>query len=180
VYDFDATDITVAVGDKVIIDSERGLGVAQVVRLRTSQEQPVVDLSPRGEQEIELSVFGEEEIAAAGTPSPTVSKPSRGLRKVLRKATEEDLAREGKNRARAAEAFSIAQTMIAERELPMRLIRAEYSFDAARATFFFFSETRVDFRELVKDLAHRLKSRIEIIIIKCLPIFHSKICHYIF
>ena len=51
--------------------------------------------------------------------------------------------------------------MVTERELPMRLIRAEYSFDASRATFFFFSETRVDFRELVKDLAHKLKSRIE-------------------
>jgi flagellar biosynthesis GTPase FlhF len=83
------------------------------------------------------------------------------LRKVLRKATEEDLVREKKNRAHEAEAFGIAQGMIAERDLPMKLIRAEYSFDASRTTFFFFSETRVDFRELVKDLAHKLKSRIE-------------------
>jgi hypothetical protein len=51
--------------------------------------------------------------------------------------------------------------MIAERELPMKLIRVEYSFDASRATFFFFSETRIDFRELVKDLAYKLKTRIE-------------------
>ncbi len=103
-------------------------------------------------------------LAPAGTessPSPPAFKPSRGLRKILRKATEEDLAREKKNRGREAESFSVAQAMIAERELPMRLIRAEYSFDASRVTFFFFSETRVDFRELVKDLAHKLKSRIE-------------------
>jgi cell fate regulator YaaT (PSP1 superfamily) len=162
VYDFDATDIDVAVGDKVIIDSDRGLDVAQVVRLRRMQEPPAVEATPRVEQEVERPIEDEEEIIPAGAaPFPPASKPSRGLRKVLRKATEEDLAREKKNRAREAEAFSVAQIMIAERELPMRLIRAEYSFDASRATFFFFSETRVDFRELVKDLAHKLKSRIE-------------------
>ena len=83
------------------------------------------------------------------------------LRKVLRKATEDDLAKEDKNREREAEAFTIAQDMITERELPMKLIRVEYSFDASRATFFFFSETRIDFRDLVKDLAYKLKSRIE-------------------
>jgi hypothetical protein len=80
---------------------------------------------------------------------------------VLRKAEEDDVAREKKNMAREAEAFKIALDMIAERELPMKLIRVEYSFDASRATFFFFSETRVDFRELVKDLAYKLRSRIE-------------------
>ena len=109
-----------------------------------------------------LSIDGEEDLPPAATASsPPAFKPSRGLKKVLRKATEEDLAREKKNRVREAEAFGIAQAMISERELPMRLIRVEYSFDASRATFFFFSETRVDFRELVKDLAHKLKSRIE-------------------
>jgi len=163
VYDFDATDIIdVAVGDKVIIDSDRGLDIAHVVRLRRTQDPPAVESSPRVWQEEELRIDGEEIITPAeAASSPPAVKPSRGLRKVLRKATEEDLVREKKNRAREAEAFSVAQIMITERELPMRLIRAEYSFDAARATFFFFSETRVDFRELVKDLAHKLKSRIE-------------------
>ncbi len=161
VYDFDATDIDVAVGDKVIIDSERGLDVAQVVRVRRSQEPPTVDPSSRAGLEGEMSMDGEEKTAPPETSSPVASRPSRGLRKIFRKATEDDLSRDEKNRAREAEAFSVAQAMIAERELPMRLIRAEYSFDASRVTFFFFSETRVDFRELVKDLAHKLKSRIE-------------------
>jgi cell fate regulator YaaT (PSP1 superfamily) len=158
VYDFDATDIDVAVGDKVIIDSERGLDVAQVVRVRRSQEPPRVE---QAGLDGESSMDGEEKTAPSGASAPAASKPSRGLRKIFRKATEDDLARDGKNRAREAESFSVAQAMIAERELPMRLIRAEYSFDASRVTFFFFSETRVDFRELVKDLAHKLKSRIE-------------------
>jgi cell fate regulator YaaT (PSP1 superfamily) len=161
VYDFDATDIEVAVGDKVIIDSDRGLDVAQVVRLRRSQAPAGTELSPQAGLEEELPTEGDEKPASSGAPSPAATKPTRGLRKILRKATEEDLSRDEKNRARDTEAFSVAQAMIAERELPMRLIRAEYSFDASRVTFFFFSETRVDFRELVKDLAHKLKSRIE-------------------
>ncbi len=161
VYDFDATGIAVAVGDKVIIDSDRGLNVAQVVRLRKVQEQPASESSPNGEQESGAAIDGRQETAPAGTAVPAVSKPPLVLKKVLRKAVEEDLAREQNNRTREAEAFSLAQTMIAERDLPMSLVRAEYSFDASRATFFFFSEARVDFRELVKDLAHKLKSRIE-------------------
>jgi cell fate regulator YaaT (PSP1 superfamily) len=165
VYDFDATDIDVSVGDKVIIDSDRGLDVALVVRLRRAQEPSPVEPSSRveqeGEQRLEVIEVEEENAPAGPASSQSSPKPSRVLRKILRKATEDDLIREKKNRAREAEAFGIAQAMMAERELPMRLVRAEYSFDASRATFFFFSETRVDFRELVKDLAHKLKSRIE-------------------
>lgn len=161
VYDFDATDIDIAVGDKVIIDSDRGLNVARVVRLRGSQWPPAAESSPREEQESEPLIDGKEEGAPAEAPVPIVPKPLPVLKKILRKAMEEDLTREEKNRTREAEAFSVAQTMVSERELPMSLVRAEYSFDASRATFFFFSETRVDFRELVKDLAHQLKSRIE-------------------
>jgi cell fate regulator YaaT (PSP1 superfamily) len=158
VYDFDATDSDIAVGDKVIIDSDRGLDIARVVRLRRAMEPPTVE--QEGLEE-ELSLDGEEHAAPSEASSSAATKQPRGLRKIYRKATEEDIARDEKNRAREAEAFGVAQAMIAERELPMRLIRAEYSFDASRTTFFFFSETRVDFRELVKDLAHKLKSRIE-------------------
>jgi hypothetical protein len=79
----------------------------------------------------------------------------------VRKATDDDRQRAERNRGREAEALRICQDMIAERELPMKLIRSDYSFDGSRVTFSFFSETRVDFRELVKDLAHKLRSRIE-------------------
>jgi len=151
----------VAVGDRVIVDSDRGLGVALVVRLRKTAIPPAVKALPQEGEEVELSIDGVEEDLPSEAASPVPSPALRGLRKILRKATEEDLQREEKNRAREAEAFSVAQTMITERELQMKLIRAEYSFDASRATFFFFSETRVDFRDLVKDLAYKLKSRIE-------------------
>ncbi len=168
VYDFDATGMDVAVGDKVIVDSDRGPGFAHVVRIRkthgaAAEEPPAVPSPPPAPEipdgvEIDIDDVGKQ-------PSPEASQAGRqapkGSRKVLRRATDDDIAREGKNREREAEAFSVAQDMISERELPMKLIRVEYSFDASRAVFFFFSETRVDFRELVKDLAYKLKSRIE-------------------
>jgi cell fate regulator YaaT (PSP1 superfamily) len=163
VYDFDAAGLELAVGDKVIVDSDRGAGMAQVVRIRTTER--LVLKEPLPEQVIdssELEVEGKEAIdsESAGAPASQRQAP-KVLRKILRKATGDDIAQENKNRSREDEAFTIAQDMIAERELPMKLIRVEYSFDASRAIFFFFSETRVDFRELVKDLAHKLKSRIE-------------------
>jgi cell fate regulator YaaT (PSP1 superfamily) len=159
VYDFDATDVDVTVGDKVVVDSERGLGFAQVVRIKKSQAAAVAELSPE-EGEVEVEVEGQEEKASTDSPFPQGQAP-KTMRKILRKATAEDITKEEKNKEREAEAFSMAQDMIVERELPMKLIRVEYSFDASRATFFFFSETRIDFRELVKELAYKLKSRIE-------------------
>jgi cell fate regulator YaaT (PSP1 superfamily) len=165
VYDFDAADLDVAVGDRVIVDSERGPGFAHVVRIRRSQE-PVSEearTAPAPTPEIPDGVEIDIDDVGKYTPggSPARGQTPKGSRRILRKATADDIAREEKNREREAEAFAVAQDMITERELPMKLIRVEYSFDAARATFFFFSETRIDFRELVKDLAYKLKSRIE-------------------
>jgi len=155
VYDFDATNIDIAVGDRVIVDSDRGTGFAIVVRTKQRERPP----EPEPVQMVQgLQVESEE---PAPDPSTQTPRKSTVLRKVLRKATEDDLVRQEKNEEREAEAFKAAQDMIAERELPMKLIRVEYAFDGSRATFYFFSETRVDFRDLVKDLAFKLKSRIE-------------------
>lgn len=168
VYDFEASDIDLAVGDRVIVDSERGPGFASVVRIRKAEARVVVELpaapvpvlKPEICEGIEIEIDIEDKEESAPAPSPK-NQGNKATRKILRKATEEDIAKEKKNREREAEAFSIAQDMIAERELPMKLIRVEYTFDASRATFYFFSENRIDFRELVKDLAYKLKSRIE-------------------
>ena len=163
VYDFDSNGIELIIGDRVIVDSERGAGFAQVVRVRKIREsdEPVIAADPV--EEIPEGVEMDIDEAEKKSSPDAVSRvhPPKGSRKVLRKATGDDIAREEKNRVREAEAFSIAQDIISERELPMKLIRVEYSFDASRATFYFFSETRIDFREMVKDLAFKLKSRIE-------------------
>jgi cell fate regulator YaaT (PSP1 superfamily) len=157
VYDFDAADVDVSVGDMVIVDSDRGPGFARVVRLKRSQESPAAP----AEQNPPESGPGRQEGNGPGDTAPAAGPAVKGLRKIIRKATDEDIRKDEKNSQCEAEGFTLCQEMIGERELPMKLIRVEYSFDASRATFFFFSETRVDFRELVKDLAYKLKARIE-------------------
>ncbi|MEK6697613.1 MAG: regulatory iron-sulfur-containing complex subunit RicT [Nitrospirota bacterium] len=157
VYDFDATDFDVSVGDIVIVDSDRGPGFARVVRLKQSQEPPAAPT----EQNPQESGPGRQEGNGSGDTAPAAGPAAKGLRKIIRKATDEDIRKDEKNSQREAEGFTLCQEMIGERELLMKLIRVEYSFDASRAAFFFFSETRVDFRELVKDLAYKLKARIE-------------------
>ena len=86
---------------------------------------------------------------------------NRQLKKVVRKADAVDLERNGFNTERENEAFRICREKIVQYRLPMKLIRVEYLFDSSKAIFYFTSETRVDFRELVKDLAAGFHTRIE-------------------
>ncbi len=80
---------------------------------------------------------------------------------ILRKATAEDMKRREDNRDREEEAYRICQARIEERELPMKLVEVEYQFDGNKLIFYFIAEERVDFRDLVKDLAFVYKTRIE-------------------
>lgn len=84
------------------------------------------------------------------------------LRSVIRKATPEDCAKAEENRRRAREAFAICEQKIAEHGLPMKLIDVEFTFDVGKILFYFTAEGRVDFRELVKDLAAIFRTRIEL------------------
>jgi cell fate regulator YaaT (PSP1 superfamily) len=83
------------------------------------------------------------------------------LKKVLRLATEEDLSLAAVHTAREAEAFRFCLQRIQERKMPMKLVRAEYLFDGSKIIFYFTADGRVDFRDLVKDLAHYFHTRIE-------------------
>ncbi len=85
----------------------------------------------------------------------------RELKKVIRKADEVDMERRGFNSEREDEAFLICREKIERHKLPMKLVRVEYLFDSSKAIFYFTSETRVDFRELVKNLASKFHTRIE-------------------
>jgi len=84
-----------------------------------------------------------------------------GLKSILRVATEEDLALAETNSARETEAYRYCQERIKSRQLEMKLVRAEYAFDGSKIIFFFTADGRIDFRELVKDLAHYFHTRIE-------------------
>ena len=84
------------------------------------------------------------------------------IKSILRKATEEDIAQVADNRARTKEAFDICLEKIAANGLDMNLIDAEYTFDRSKVLFYFTADGRVDFRQLVKDLAAVFRTRIEL------------------
>ena len=84
------------------------------------------------------------------------------LKPILRIATEKDTEKYQEYEARKPEAIRICKEKIIARELEMKLVDCEFSFDSGKLTFFFTSESRVDFRELVKDLASAFHTRIDL------------------
>lgn len=104
--------------------------------------------------EIATVSFGIKEVDDASIVHP--------LKPILRKATESDVKRVKENEEHVPEALEFAQAKIEERKLPMKLVGAEFSFDGKKLTYTFSSESRVDFRELVKDLASKFHVRIEL------------------
>ena len=92
-------------------------------------------------------------------PDESVVKP---LRRVVRLATKNDLRIVELNETREQEALAICRRKIEEHGLDMKLVEAEYSFEGNKIMFYFTSDGRVDFRELVKDLASEFRSRIEL------------------
>lgn len=84
------------------------------------------------------------------------------LKPIIRIATEEDDAKAVKNKEKETEAFNICLEKIKNHNLQMKLIDAEYTFDNNKLLFYFTAEGRIDFRELVKDLAAVFKTRIEL------------------
>ena len=83
------------------------------------------------------------------------------LRQVIRKATAEDLERRDANVEKEIEAFKVCRERIEERELKMKLVDVECRFDGNRITFYFTADKRVDFRELVRDLVQKFRTRLE-------------------
>jgi len=120
--------------------------------LALEQGEPVVVETDRGE-------------AFAVVVQPT--GPSRkfagvkGLKRVLRRANARDLAASAGKKQREEEALRFCQARVRQRRLDMKLVHAEEDFDRKKLTFVFTAEARVDFRDLVKELAHQFRSRIE-------------------
>ncbi len=103
--------------------------------------------------------FGEVVMPPQDIPEDELTAP---LKKVIRKATQEDRTQVEKNRAKEKEAFETCEEKIKEHDLPMKLVDVEYVFDKSRIVFYFTAEERVDFRALVKDLASIFRTRIEL------------------
>ena len=103
--------------------------------------------------------YGECVLAPRQVPEADVVMP---LKPVIRKATPEDERIVEVNRTKEKEAFDICLKKIGDHQLPMKLVDVEYTFDGNKIIFSFTAEGRVDFRELVKDLASIFRTRIEL------------------
>ena len=128
-YYFDPGDVDYAKGEKVIVETVRGveLGEVSFAPCNVSDEQIKDELKP-----------------------------------ITRKANEEDMAVFSENLVREKGAYNICLDKIREHDLDMNLIEVQYTFDRKKITFYFTADERVDFRELVKDLASIFHTRIEL------------------
>ena len=129
IYFFSPGGLELKAGDKVIVETARGVEFGSVVT-------------------------GIKEV-----PDDQISQP---LKPVIRIATQDDVRREAKNREKEKDAFKICQEKIRKHGLEMKLIDAEYTFDNNKVLFYFTADGRIDFRELVKDLASVFRTRIEL------------------
>lgn len=143
--------------------------MTEVISVRFKDSGKAYYFDPRGEQFAKGDnvivatsrwlVYGEVTEGNHNVPDESIIKP---LREVERRATEADDRRNEENRRKEKEAFSICEKKIAEHKLDMKLVSAEYAFEGGKVLFYFIADGRVDFRELVKDLASALHTRIEL------------------
>ena len=103
--------------------------------------------------------FGIVSEANHNVDDQNVVKP---LKKMLRFANDKDFKKIEENKKKEKEAFAVCEKLVLQHKLDMKLVEVEYSFDGGKIVFFFTSEGRVDFRELVKDLAAKFHTRIEL------------------
>lgn len=129
IYFFAPGKYNIHTGDKVIVETARGVEFGTVVT---------------GQRDVE---------------DDKITQP---LKPVIRIATQDDIRKEEKNREKEKEAFGICLEKIRKHGLEMKLIDAEYTFDNNKVLFYFTAEGRIDFRELVKDLASVFRTRIEL------------------
>jgi cell fate regulator YaaT (PSP1 superfamily) len=127
VYRFDAGTFDLRTNDRVVVQTERGTALGNVVV----------------------------------PPQPRQSTEGSSLPRVVKKADARDLSREDANMRHEREAERFCVDRIRARQLGMKLVKAEYLFDGNKAVFYFAAEDRVDYRELVRDLAQRLQVRVE-------------------
>ena len=125
IYYFDPAGRKIKIGDRVIVETARGIEYGYVV-------------------------LGNREVEDSKVVPP--------LKAVIRMATPEDEAVEKRNKEKEKEAFRICQEKIKKHNLEMKLIDAEYTFDNNKVLFYFTADGRIDFRELVKDLASVFKT----------------------
>lgn len=127
-YYFDPNGIDVEIGDKVVVETARGMELGTVI-------------------------FKDKELS---------KKHDMDVKPILRMANERDLANQNRSKSEKAEAMRLCKEKIKSHDLDMKLVDVEYTLDNSKIIFYFTSDGRVDFRELVKDLAAIFRIRIEL------------------
>ena len=127
-YYFDPNGIDVEIGDKVVVETARGMELGTVI-------------------------FNDKELS---------KKHDMDVKPILRMANERDLANQNRSKSEKAEAMRLCKEKIKSHDLDMKLVDVEYTLDNSKIIFYFTSDGRVDFRELVKDLAAIFRIRIEL------------------
>ena len=129
IYYFSPGELKIPVGEKVIVETSRGVECGEVV--------------------VENKMVRDENITAP-------------LKSVIRIADKKDMATIENNKKKEEDAFKVCQEKILKHKLDMKLVEVECTFDNSKLLFYFTAENRVDFRELVKDLASVFRTRIEL------------------
>lgn len=127
IYNFDTNNLDVIIGDFVVVESERGQSIAQIVK---------------------LDFLLSEEIG------------TRAIKPILRRAGKKELA--NNNRLDKADVVTTTETLVKKHKLKMRILSCESQFGGSKMIIYFTSPGRVDFRDLVRELAGQLKTRIEL------------------
>ncbi len=143
--------------------------MAEVVGIRFKEVGKVYYFDPDGKQykKGECAVVetargvecGEIAMENRNVPEEEIVKP---LKRIVRPANEDDLKVVRENREKEKEAFAVCEEKIRAHHLEMKLVDVEYTFDGGKILFYFTADGRVDFRELVKDLASVFRTRIEL------------------
>jgi len=127
IYDYLHNGISFNAGDKVVIESDKGEDIADVIVVNRSIE--IAD--------------------------------NQDMKSIIRKATDKDIQQDIENTNDATKALVECKKLIVKSAIEMKILTCEYTLDRSKLTFFFTSEGRIDFRQLVKDLARIFKTRIE-------------------
>ncbi len=143
--------------------------MAEVIGVRFKEVGKIYYFDPTGEQAdlgqrviVETARGVECGIVAIANRQVQDGEIVKPLKKLVRLATPEDLHRIEENKKKEKKAFRICQEKIAANKLDMKLVDVEYTFDNNKILFYFTADGRVDFRELVKDLASVFRTRIEL------------------
>ena len=149
-YNFNASDIEVKAGDQVIVKTELGVELGKVAGFTEALETE--DKREAGAE------------AGPSADSPQINSGQAGqveIKKILRKAAVADLEKLPDEKKKKKD-FAYCKKLIAKHQLPMKLVDVHYSFDEARITFPFIADSRIDFRELVKDLTKHFNRSIRL------------------